>query len=49
MTDLSSIGNTALIVSMVFAAATINDKRITIAFSLIFLLEAFNQLEQSND
>ena len=38
MTDAS---NTALIVSMVFAAATFDDKRITAALSLIFLFISY--------
>ena len=34
-------GNTAFIVSMVFTAAIIDDKRITAAFSLIFLFISY--------
>jgi hypothetical protein len=38
---MTDIGNTALIVSMVFAAATIDDKRITAVFTLIFLFISY--------
>ena len=38
---MTDIGNTALIVSMVFAAATIDDRRITAVFTLIFLFISY--------
>jgi len=38
MTDVS---NAAFIVSMIFAAATINDRRITAVFTLIFLFISY--------
>ena len=38
---MTDIDNTASIISMVFAAATINDRRITAVFTLIFLFISY--------